>query len=71
METILRVPGANFPLDALGRAYQQATTFLRYNRVEKTMERQLLKFDLLRREADAGVLMGGAFPDGFVSILRM
>ena len=36
-----------------------------------TTDRYLLEFDVLRRKADARVVMGGAFPDSCVSILSM
>ena len=35
------------------------------------MERYLIEFDVLRRKAEAGVVMGGPFSEACVSILRM
>ena len=59
-----------FQPDALDRIYQQATKFSRNTRADRPMQRYLLQFDVLRRNAEAKVIMGGAFPDACVSILR-
>ena len=68
---IQKVPRNSFQADALGRRYRQVTRFLQHRRPNQPMERYLLEFDALRRKAKSRVVMGGAFPDAFVSILCM
>ena len=57
--------------DALDHMYQEETEFSPKKRADQTMERYLPEFDGLRRKEEARVIMGGAFPDASVSILRM
>ena len=56
---------------ALGHVYQRVAKFSERKRTDQTAERYLLEFDVTRGEAEGRAIMGGAFPDGFVSILRM
>ena len=55
---------------ALGRIHQQGATFSQRKRADQAMGRYLLEFDVLRRAAEAWVIMGGEFSYEFVSVLR-
>ena len=57
--------------DPLGPVRQTVTKFLQYVRAGRTLGRYHLEFDVLRRKTEARVVTGGAFLDGFVSILRL
>ena len=54
-----------------GPVYQQVAKSLQRKRADQTIGRYQLEFDILRRKAEARVVMGGAFLDGSESILRM
>ena len=68
---ILKIARNYFQPDALSHAYRQVAKFHKRRRADHATERCLPGFDVLRRKAEARVEMEGAFPDGFVSILRM
>ena len=59
-----------FQPDGLDRIYQQVAKFSLHYCTGQTMERYLFESDVLRRKAEARVIMRGAFPDAFVSISR-
>ena len=69
--TILNTSRNYCHLNSLGHVYQQVARCLQYKCADHPMDRRLLEFDVLRRNAAARAIMGGAFPDGLVSILCM
>ena len=71
VETILKTSREYIQPDASGHVYQQMAELLQYKRADQAIGRYLLESDVFRREAEARVVMGGAFPDTFVSSLSM
>ena len=71
MGSILNISREYVAPEASDRVYHQVAKFLQRNSTDKTMERNLLEFDILRRTEGARVMMRSASPHGFASILCM
>ena len=67
----LKVPRNYFQPDALDDVYRQVAKLSQNARADRTTERYPSEFDVLRRKAEARLVMGRAFPDAFASNLRM
>ena len=61
-----------FQPDAVDQVFQQIDKFMKFRRIDQTMERFLMEFGILRMKADKHIYpSGGTLPDSFVSFLCM
>ena len=58
-----------FASDATDPKSPEATKFSNSRRPDQTMDVYLMEFEVLREKAGARMVMGGGFPDEFVSFL--
>ena len=56
VEALVQTVRNNFQSGVLGHVYQQVAKFLQCERGDQTMGSRPLKFDVLRRKAEAGVV---------------
>ena len=66
---ILRNLRERFAPDAIDSVFQAMLRFTYSGRADLTMGAYLMKFDMLRRKAEARMVTGSGFPDEFVSVL--
>ena len=70
MALIPHILRERFAPDAIDSVFQDVAKFMYFNRMDQKMGTYLLEFDMLRRKAEARMLIGSGFPDECVSALR-
>ena len=70
-EHIWQILTERFAPDAIDSILHAMAKFMHFKRTGQDMGTYLIEFDMLRRKAEARMIMGGGFPDEFASVLCM
>ena len=70
-EQILQIPRDRFAPDAIDLISQDMVKFILFKRTDQPMDTYIIEFEMLRRKAEARMVMGPGFLVEFVSVLCM